>query len=551
MNSLGRFLMRASVGETVYEEDVDVPEQEERDKLVDKNLDFSGDVEKITEKEFDGGLGLSTEDSSDSTEIKPRLTPGGEKQSARVKNSPIWDGGRNVPNERLFGRTQDSLDSRLWNEDSTLRPEVAKSILERVGENLKGYDPVTKDGWKDWTRVYFAGSQASFWGGNNDVDILIGVAFDKLKHRNPAFELMSPEDISDIINTQLRQSFNNDEWSPEWTDDVFELTGFVNHRGWDIRDLRPYAAYEILDEEWYVEPLHMPFWSPSKFPQGPGLWKYLNGIVAAVHGIMEMPDPYRSAQASALWDFIRENRSTAFDEGGHGWYDVPNVLEKYLDQLGLWSELYHLQKAFKSGGYDKGEDWDNDPRNRPYSGSEDNHRVAKTLMQKHSTMIAIHPPAGVLDHLLPKRKAEDSSKLHLTLCCLEDDHDPGHLAELPDVVEMWAENLDPVDLQVGGIGTFINDGKHVLWASVDHPDLHRLHESLTMFLEEHGYNVKQNYGFTPHITLGYDNTHYRFIPKLERKVPFTAHDVLVHVGDYPGGEQEVYQVSFGGENEEG
>lgn len=174
-------------------------------------------------------------------------------------------------------------------------------------------------------------------------------------------------------------------------------------------------------------------------------------------------------------------------------------------------------------------------------------KLASQLMQKHSTMVAIHPPRGLMDHILPKRNPESLDKLHLTLLCLEDGHDEGHLAELPDVVHAWAEKVEPLELKVGGVGTFINEDKHVLWASVDHPDLHRLHESLAMTLEKHGYNVKQDYGFTPHITLGYGNTHYRFLPKLHEKLPFSANDVMVHVGDQ-GKQKEIHQIPLGKNN---
>lgn len=287
------------------------------------------------------------------------------------KTSAPWDGGINVPNQRIFGQTHDELDPELWNDNGLLKRHVAKDLLNKLDPVLSHYNSGSGS-WKDWARVYFAGSQASYWHGNRDFDTLIGVKYPLLKARHPEFKDMGNDEISKEITAKLREEFNEDAWKPDWAHEPYELTGYVNEDSWDIRRIRPYAAYEVVSGKWYVEPPHLPHWKPSDFPQGRGLWTYLNGLANMAHGVMDMSEPYRTQQAAALWEFVHSNRSTAFGEEGHGWYDVPNIAEKYLDQLGIWSELFELRQKHKEGDYDKGEPWDNDPTKKTSASDDDN-----------------------------------------------------------------------------------------------------------------------------------------------------------------------------------
>ncbi len=421
--------------------------------------------------------------------------------------------GRIVPRERIFGKTHDDLDPDLWDGDR-LKPKVRSALIERLNRVMKQFD----ENWHQWVKAYFAGSQASYWWNNRDLDILLGVNYDKARHQGKDFDDLSNVEIQSKINTALRKDFNDPKYKAPWNDEEYELTGFNNLDSFDIRHIRPYAAYEMMENRWYVRPPHLPHWDASQFPEGAGLWSYINGIANSIKGIMEMPDPYRPRQAAALWEFLHSNRSEAFREDGRGWYDVPNVTEKYLDQIGLWKTLLNEKKRYDSGDYDKGPAWSNDPR--------------EASMIKSACMVAIKPPTEMIRHLLPKRNPENEEDLHMTLVCLEDGHDKGHLEELPDVVRDWAQHIDPVTLTVNGIGTFVNGDEHVLWAGVDHPDLNRIQESLAMWLAEHGYRIRENYSYKPHITLGYSPHHVRFLPKLHEQISFDADSVEVHLAEY-------------------
>src|SRR5690606_37003596 len=126
--------------------------------------------------------------------------------------------------------------------------------------------------------------------------------------------------------------------------------------------------------------------------------------------------------------------------------------------------------------------------------------------------------------------------------------EPGHLAELADVVSAWAERLSPVSLAVQGIGTLVDDGsrgKHELRASADQPELYRLHDSLVMHSREYESRVQADHGLTPHSTLGYSLYHVRFLPKLDEKIIFSADCVKVHVTDVDDPDPQVYDVRLG------
>lgn len=435
---------------------------------------------------------------------------------------------RQVPRERIFGKTHQELNEELW-EGDRLKASVRRPLLDRLNNVMKKFD----ESWHRWARAYFAGSMASLWWGNNDLDILVGVDYDQAREVVDEFSTLDDDQISEMLNRAFRADFNDHNYQAPWNEESYELTGYNNLDSYDIRDIRPYAAYEMLENKWYVRPPELPFWDATQFPEGKGLWSYINGIVNAIKGIMEMPDPYRARQAAALWEFLHENRSTAFGPEGMGWYDVPNVTEKYLDQLGLWKQLLEEKKRHDSGDYVK-EDWFNDPTQLPKTSS----------LTKQGGMVAIKPPVEFMEHLLPKRNPESPEALHMTLVCLEDGHEEGHMAELPDVVADWAQHMDPVTLTINGLGTFVNGDEHVLYAGVDHPDLNRIQESLAMWLAEHGYRIRENYSYKPHITLGYSPHHVRFLPKLHEQISFDTDEVEVHLSGY-GENADIKTIKMG------
>lgn len=159
--------------------------------------------------------------------------------------------------------------------------------------------------------------------------------------------------------------------------------------------------------------------------------------------------------------------------------------------------------------------------------------------QDHSgtgIMAALAPPKYVTDHLvLGDEHAEPEHDLHVTLAYLgkTGDYSLRQLADLPEVLDAWAEGQRPMRLAVQGSGTFLapsEDAPHVLHALVNAPNLHRMQAQLVDHLKHYGYRPSEKHGYIPHITLGYARHQVRFLPKVERK-EWTSRSIWSAIGE--------------------
>lgn len=231
-----------------------------------------------------------------------------------------------LPHDRIFGPGHGGVDPRLFDERKRMRPEVAAVILG----DLDAYWHKTYPDWRDWCRVYLAGSEASEWYGNNDFDTLLGVEHKKIRRAHPEFADMLDEDIDAYLTKGLRENLNNEDWIAPWDNQVWHRTYYVNPNSWDIRAIKPYAAYDITRNRWIVEPVHPASdWGPEKLPSS--FWDEAESIVSQVHAIEAMPEPIRSGRAAALFSYLHGDRRRAFGPHGTGVYDPGNATWKYLD----------------------------------------------------------------------------------------------------------------------------------------------------------------------------------------------------------------------------
>lgn len=266
-----------------------------------------------------------------------------------------------TPHERIFGRTY-GLDHRLFDGDH-LKPMVRAAVLTDLDAVLR---PLLGADWQSYIKVYLAGSEASEWTsetleGNGDFDTLLGVNYDALRHRAPAFA--GDEDnteIDDRLNQVLRAQYNRSPWATPFG--TYDRTGYVNNDAYDITKIRPYAAYDITDDTWAVRPPHLPGWDVTKM--NPSVVAEVHAVEAYIRSILALPEPMRTQQGAALWDHLHSDRSRAFGPNGQGWWDPANIIEKWLDQEGLWAQLLHLKKNSTGGTYDEDyapAEWSNTP----------------------------------------------------------------------------------------------------------------------------------------------------------------------------------------------
>lgn len=277
---------------------------------------------------------------------------------------------RKEPNQRIFGPTY-GLDARLFDGDH-LKPAVRTWLLDTIGAF---WQPLYGTGWRRWTRVYFAGSEASAWTseslvGNGDFDTLVGIRPELARKLVPGFEGLDDDAMVARLNADLTTLLwprllgvsiptgDGTEAGP------FDVTVFVNLKAWSIADIKPYAAYNVTADAWAVRPPVLTDWSIESFPQGHALVQECHAVASYVRAVLAMPEPYRSQQGDALWRHLHSDRGRSFTDQGEGWFDSGNVIEKYLDQLGLWEPLakLHFDAADDPSKLLTPAGWSNDPR---------------------------------------------------------------------------------------------------------------------------------------------------------------------------------------------
>lgn len=432
-----------------------------------------------------------------------------------------------MPSGRYWGPNSEQNDQRLF-DGSKLRPEVRQEVLGRVGDWFEhnGYQD-----WREWLRVYFAGSQAAKWldkdgKGNGDFDVLLGIHWPVFREAHPEAAGKNDLQVTTAMTDGLWHHANVDNLYVTLADGQrvgpFNQTYFCNPVAWDIKKLHPYAAYDVTADKWAVEPLKVADdWGPDKLPKS--YWGYADSLVKEIEAIGGLPPEERARMASNLWEEIHTHRSDAFSDGGKGLFDISNIIEKYLDQAPgkPWDKLREwkreapvktLTSLFQEGASRKV---------KKANGADSN-----------GVMIALVPPEKICKALAVEG-GEPVDNLHVTLAYLggKDDHEDDHLASLPDLVESWARTREPLKANVGGVGTFVNPNEHVLWAAVDIPGGTTFRDDLVRYLEGHGYSIKNDHGWTPHITLAYGNSHFRFMPKVKPE-SWTAAQVWVCVGGH-------------------
>jgi 2'-5' RNA ligase len=415
-----------------------------------------------------------------------------------------------LPSGHYWGPNSPHPDQRLFDGDK-LRPEIREDILKRLGAF---FDKHGYRGWQEWAKVYFAGSEAAKWVnpdgiGNGDFDILIGIHWPVFREQHPESADKNDLQVTTEMTDGLWKEANVEGYYFTLADGrkvgPFSRTFFVNPLAWDVRKIHPYAAYDVTDNRWAVHPLKVPKdWSAEKLPES--YWDYAEAMGHAVQAIGQLPPEERARMARNLWEEIHTHRSDAFADGGHGLFDLSNVTEKYLDQHpdGLWDKLrawkHDAPSSITQEAAVRNNLKDSDPDGADYQG----------------IMIALVPPQEICEDLAVEG-GEPVGTMHVTLAYLggKDEHEPEDLAMLPKLVKAWAAAQKPLTAHVGGVGTFVHPNSHVLWAAVDLPHGTRFRDSLVELLDEHEYSVRHDHGWTPHITLQYGKSHFRFMPKVK------------------------------------
>ena len=227
------------------------------------------------------------------------------------------------------------LDPTLF-QGEELRHWVRMGILSQLFDYLGTH--YTSPG--TWAHVWLAGSGVSYqWEAARnpgDLDCLIGINYVLFRQSNPEFASLSDEEIAknfnDGFNAELMPKTRN------W--EGYELTYYVNPQS-DIRDINPYAAYDLTKDTWTVK--------PDRNPQPPYSRAWENHAQRDHDTAVEMVKRYTDAlnevrnstnpaykvnaerklrlameQAASLYDEIHKSRKVAFSKVGGGYADYNN-----------------------------------------------------------------------------------------------------------------------------------------------------------------------------------------------------------------------------------
>lgn len=232
-----------------------------------------------------------------------------------------------LPHDRIFSGGKGGVDPRLFDTKTRImHPAVKKTVMDAISGLWSKYDA----NWGRWARVYLAGSEASEWWGNNDFDCLIGIDHDRARQRVLDWAGLTDDAIDTMLTNELRENLNNEDYIAPWDGEVWHQTFFVNPNSWDIRKIKPYAAYDITRDIWAVDPVKADKdWGPTKLPEA--LFSEGEGLVKQIDAIERLPDTQRTGRGAALWDYLHNDRRRAFSDDGEGVFDTGNAVWKYLD----------------------------------------------------------------------------------------------------------------------------------------------------------------------------------------------------------------------------
>lgn len=159
-----------------------------------------------------------------------------------------------------FSRPQHILDPQLF-DGTELKPSVREQILEPFFSHM---ETMTKNP-RNWIMLWLAGSGITYqWAanrGNGDLDVMLGFDFGKFVTDNPDYGYMSREEIASSIDSMLKKHL----W-PKTAHTVFEpggrayevtyyLNPVVENFDESINNIHPYAAYNLSEGHWTVEPM--------------------------------------------------------------------------------------------------------------------------------------------------------------------------------------------------------------------------------------------------------------------------------------------------------
>lgn len=254
-----------------------------------------------------------------------------------------------------FSTPAAGLDPRLFR-DGKLQPRVRLAILQLLLNHLNA----KYVGANGWMNAWLAGSGVSYqWAAHRDpgdLDCLVGVNFPRFRESNRQFAGLSDKEIASMFNEQFR---NELQPQTKLFMGSFELTFYVNVKS-NITEIKPYAAYSLVDDDWTVTPETVapevnPDWESAVVSDKTQAIDILTRYITAKKRYESASNEAVKANARAdmksamvqgamLYDVIHKQRSEAFGEFGSGYTDFNNYRWQAGKRTGVVQSLRHLRE---------------------------------------------------------------------------------------------------------------------------------------------------------------------------------------------------------------
>ena len=265
------------------------------------------------------------------------------------------------PSETSYFSTPGAgLDPRLFR-DGKFVPYVRAAIMRILFDHLRNhyYNP------EAFTTVWIAGSAVSYqWSAARtpaDLDCLVGINYLMFRQSNPQYKALSDKQIADMFNDDFRKDLH-----PQVSNflDAFELTFYANVKS-DIRQIKPYAAYSLTNDDWTVAPEVKAAPKNKMMEQRVAkdtsltteiLSRYSAALTTLTNATTDTARRNAEAalklaveQGSALFDEIHKGRSNAFSPSGQGYADLANYRWQAGKESGSVQALRKLKEVATKG----------------------------------------------------------------------------------------------------------------------------------------------------------------------------------------------------------
>lgn len=261
-----------------------------------------------------------------------------------------------------FSTPEDTLDPDLFGSGDSVLQDIRMEILARVFSffNHHGFHGV-----ESWLEVWLAGSGVSYqWSAHRDpgdLDCLLGVHYVDFRAANEKYAGLSDTEIASALNEMM--------WRDLWptTADFrgrWELTFYVNPDSTDIRNINPYAAYDLRHNEWTVRPSRDQVakpnqrWDLEAQRDNDRAREIVARYTKTLAAVQNAQNPAHRAnqevylngallQAHSLYQEIHEGRREAFSRTGGGYLGRGNYRWQSGKALGTVPALKQLSDYYE------------------------------------------------------------------------------------------------------------------------------------------------------------------------------------------------------------